>query len=197
MSGKRLGMRVAHELNMKKSILPIFLLAGLLSGHAVAAPYVSVSAGTGVSEDSKLDGAGEPMANAFAFNGAVGYNFGAARIEAASGYQEHGYPRHPEFGNLECLLIMANGYYDFEASRGLRPYIMAGIGSAHVHTEDDFVDDYSFAWQIGTGLGLEVARNITFDVGYCYFRVDHLESRFGGRVEWGAHNILAGIRYEF
>ncbi|WHA04318.1 outer membrane beta-barrel protein [Candidatus Bandiella numerosa] len=84
------------------------------------------------------------------------------------------------------LGLMANAYYDFNNASELTPYVMAGVGvnrgslEAKVSGYEQATGDAlkaasetiksknltSFAYQVGVGVGYEVVKDITLDVGY-------------------------------
>ena len=84
------------------------------------------------------------------------------------------------------LGLMANAYYDFNNASEFTPYVMAGVGVNRGSLEAK-VSGYeagtagalkaasetiksknltSFAYQVGVGVGYEVVKDITLDVGY-------------------------------
>jgi len=77
------------------------------------------------------------------FSGAVGYQFGNARAEVAVGLLKANYkkftqvgghylPTHNFSGNITSGNFFLNGYYDFNFSETLIPYIGAGIGVSKI-----------------------------------------------------------------
>jgi len=85
------------------------------------------------------------------------------------------------------LGLMANAYYDFNNASEFTPYVMAGVGvnrgslEAKVSGYEAVIDGSnlkaasetiksknltSFAYQVGVGVGYEVVKDITLDVGY-------------------------------
>lgn len=101
---------------------------------------------------------------------------------------------------------MLNGYFDVPTGTNFHPYVGAGIGVARVKTrlsEDDFVDknrSTNLAWQAGGGLGYNLTRNWTLDVGYRYVNNGHNKWKLeGGKVKANTeeHQITAGVRYTF
>ena len=208
---------------MKKTFLLTMLLAGLVAAPAYAGYYVSGSVGLGIpgnleyKSPNLVDPDGSVIYdNGVALNGAFGYNFGTTRVEAAIGYQQNAYNRevdsdgsvyHTSWNpvllkdvsdfHLSVLTVMANGYYDFSAVSGFKPYVMAGAGIANFKSGDAWIDDTYFAWQVGAGIGVKIAKNTTFDLGYRYLRPVGMKDLDGWKVNWESHNILAGIRYEF
>ena len=191
---------------MKKTLLLTMLLAALAATPAYAAPYVSGSVGLGMAGDFKEPALGLSYGvdSGFVVNGAVGYDFDGLRVEGAVGYQENDYTNDTLGASL--LTVMANGYYDFKTSGKIKPYVMAGLGIAHINADDEigiptpWLDDTYFAWQLGAGIGYEVAKNVTIDVGYRYLKPEGIECPNPvhlTNVSWESHNFLVGIRYKF
>jgi len=160
--------------------------------------YISGALGIGLPEKVKFDDGDADMDNGLAFNGALGYNFGSARLEAALGYQKHDVSDDDEV-DVSLLTVMANAYYDFDAGSGVKPYIMGGLGVAHVNVSAPDTDDSDnvFAWQLGAGLGFEVADNTTLDLGYRYLKPGKFNGDDDeGDAEWAVHNVMLGLRYQ-
>jgi len=192
---------------MKKTLLLSMIFAALAASPAYAAPYVSGSVGLGMAGDFKEPALGfvYGVDSGFAVNGAVGYDFDGYRVEGAVGYQENHYSDSDTLG-ATLLTVMANGYYDFKTSGKIKPYVMAGLGIAHINADDNpgvttpWLDETYFAWQLGAGVGYEVSSNVTIDVGYRYLKpegIDCPNPDYLTGVSWESHNILAGIRYKF
>jgi len=159
--------------------------------------YISVSAGLGIPENAETQYRGEDeMDNGIALNGALGYDFGDARLEAAVGYQKHDFKYFDD--DLSLLTVMANAYYDIDTGSDITPYLMAGAGWAHIGMPSDESDDV-FAWQVGAGLGFKIADCTTLDLGYRYLRPNKFETneRRVGDVKWAVHNIMLGLRFNF
>jgi opacity protein-like surface antigen len=145
-------------------------------------PYVSGSVGLGISGKGDAD-------TGYVLNGAVGYNFDPIRAEAAIGYQSHDIKDSDD--HISFLSFMANGYYDIDAGSGVKAYVMGGAGVADTDRSWTSNDNTNFAWQVGAGVGFKVADRTTLDLGYRYFRP------VNGNMDFQAHNIMAGIRYQF
>jgi len=157
--------------------------------------YISGSIGLGIPEKSNFDGDKYEMDAGLAVNGAIGYDFGEARLEAAVGYQKHDFKNYDD--DLSLLTVMANAYYDIDTGSDVSPYLMAGAGWAHVDSSWDESDDV-FAWQVGAGLGIKVAECTTLDLGYRYLRPNKFDVDDGdGDTKWAVHNIMLGLRYNF
>ncbi|HHE31587.1 MAG TPA: porin family protein, partial [Chlorobaculum parvum] len=93
--------------------------------------YISGAVGIGIPEEVKSTYEGNAdMDTALALNGAIGYNFGGARLEAAVGYQKHDFKDFDD--DISLLTVMGNVYYDIDTGSDITPYIMAGAGMAHV-----------------------------------------------------------------
>ena len=111
--------------------------------------------------------------------------------------------------DISVTTFLANAYKDFNITEKLSTYVSGGIGLAYGEldatagqitvgattvpfTDGSTYDDTVFAWQLGTGLGYDLTKEITLDLGYRYLGTgDFSEDDFG------SHNVTAGIRYSF
>lgn len=124
------------------------------------------------------------------------------------------------FGNTSTLTGLVNGYYDFSLG-GFSPYVSAGLGVARVDFDNHGVvvpaggvaglpggpitamDDHSnaFAWQIGTGLNVELDSNTTMEIGYRYQSIENVKlTAIDGTetdVDFASHQVMAGFRVGF
>ena len=95
---------------------------------------------------------------------------------------------------------MVNGYYDVDIKNSnITPYVMAGLGGASVNVKNEGQPDQNsnvFAWQVGAGIGIKAANNLTFDLGYRYLKPSSFSDTWGSYT-FSSSNFLAGIRYEF
>jgi opacity protein-like surface antigen len=135
------------------------------------------------------------LKSGLALNGAIGYNFGSTRLEGAVGYQKHDFNEGDN--DLSLLTVMANVYYDFGKESNIRPYIMGGAGMAHVNMSWTDETEDVFAWQVGAGVGVKVAKNTTLDLGYRYLKPGNFDSHSLGDGKLECHNIMLGLRYQF
>lgn len=158
--------------------------------------YISGAVGIGLPEKLKTEFGGDyDMDNALVLNGAIGYDFGSARLEAAVGYQKHDLSDFDD--DVSILTVMGNAYYDIDTDSSITPYLMAGAGMAHVEFSEAGDDDV-FAWQVGAGLGFEVAECTTLDLGYRYLKVSEADTdSWVGKGKGAAHNVMLGLRYMF
>lgn len=197
------------------ALLVFFASAPL--AQAVANPYVGLSAGIALLQNSdiKADGLTEEdaieYATGYAVNGALGLDGGMYRIEGAVGYQANDIDVTPggpvdddDDVSLSILSFLANGYIDIGMSGSVvEPYVMAGAGIANVTLSDDDVDESStaFAYQLGAGVGIQATPNVVLDLGYRYFAtadVTYDEIPDGEMdVTVASHNIMAGVRVGF
>ncbi len=149
-------------------------------------PYVSAKLARGW---DKIKFKGEDSSGSFQTWGgdiAVGAKIGDARAELEYGFTKAGsktsldedgagnlVPAKIKFG---MQTVMLNGYYDFRNDSVFTPYVGAGIGFADMTLK--FADEdgaYSkskvkFAYGLKAGVGIEVAKNVTVDVGYRYLK---------------------------
>jgi opacity protein-like surface antigen len=195
---------------MKKIFLPL-LVAGICAApslaQAMSNPYVSLSGGIGLLNNSTVDGNDDAIEYdaGYLINGAVGMKGDNMRLEAEVGYHRNGVDSSIYYGpvgaHVSMWTFMANGYYDFELSNGdVSPFVMAGLGIADASISDGNWGQESssteFAWQLGAGVGIKTASNTTVDFGYRYLSPS--DAKFdGAKVSLGSSNFLVGIRYGF
>ena len=195
---------------MKKIILPL-LVAGMCAApslaQAMSNPYVSLSGGLGLLNNSTVDGNDDAIEYdaGYLINGAVGMKGDNMRLEAEVGYHRNGIDSSiysaPVEAHVSMWTFMANGYYDFELNNGdVSPYVMAGLGIADASISDGNWGQESssteFAWQLGAGVGIKTASNTTVDFGYRYLAPS--DANFDvAKVSLGSSNFLVGIRYGF
>lgn len=202
---------------MKKRLLLPLLCAGLWASPAIAQPYVSVSGGLSLLNNSDVTstatGVVNPLLNpvdykaGFLVGGAVGYRFDSARVEGAINYQRDDVDTNAGVvaaANSDASIwsFMGNGYYDFSIEdSSISPYLTAGLGLAVVTSRTaavDIVDKSAFAWQVGAGVGIKASEQVIVDLGYRYFRTADVTNKVGtSDYSVGGSNILAGVRYNF
>ncbi len=142
--------------------------------------------------------------------GAVGFDFGTARLEAEGGYQTANLDRTSTGdeleGDLSVSSAMLNGYLDFRGKDlPLVPYVTAGFGWADVTldgavAEVGLVDDEHrngvLAWQIGAGFAWLFNSHWALDIRYRYFATGTAE--YGpAELDFRSHNVYMGVRYSF
>jgi len=110
--------------------------------------------------------------------------------------------------------LLANAYKDFYIVDKFWGYVSGGVGIAYNERDSrSYVseiegmtpnrrtggreDDTVLAWQLGTGLGYELTKEITLNVGYRYLATDDVDYNATTTFEFGSHNVTAGIRYSF
>ena len=196
---------------MKKLLLSVSL-ACLLATPAYAAPYISGSVGVGFPGDSDLtdshgvvDSGGQTYKTGVPFGGAVGIKNDSYRLEVALGYQTNTVDTFQHVSDttndsVSLFTYMVNGYYDVDIKNSsITPYVMAGLGGASVNSEIEGEADHTtnvFAWQVGAGIGIKAANNLTVDLGYRYLKPSSFSDSYGSYT-FCSSNFLAGIRYEF
>lgn len=141
------------------------------------------------------NGADFDLKSGLVLNGAIGYNFGSARLEGAVGYQKHDFKDMDD--DLSLLTAMVNAYYDFDVDSSVKPYIMGGLGMARVDMSWTSDNEDVFAWQVGAGLGLNVADSTTLDLGYRYLKPNEFDTHGLGDGKLECHNVMLGLRYQF
>ena len=184
-------------------------------------PYASVKAvmsfTDGEAKFAEGDNEKDKVKN-FGGDVAVGAKMGAVRAELAYTYlAKDDKTRRDEDGSYKSEIsgqsFMLNGYYDIENPTIFKPYVGAGIGMAKIkykfkdtypdYPEDNKTNSFSknkFAYSLMAGVGAEVTKNITVDVGYRFTDYGSYNKRIeDGKLKFDtkAHQILAGVRYSF
>ena len=120
-------------------------------------------------------------------------------------------------GDITVLSLLVNGYYDIDLGGGVELSPTVGVGVAQVSMDDVTVNDVSidgygsedfdgdlgldinettFAYQAGIGLGIPVADNIMLDARYRYFATtDFTMLVVNTNIE--SHSALLGLRVGF
>jgi len=173
--------------------------------------------------------------------------FSGAKVKKSESYFEAaddwGRDKKEQTFGIQTLFL--NAYFDFDTGTQFTPYVGAGLGLAFINTKgkfrgsgDDSGDEQdfgryefnlstksrtvtNFAWNIGAGVGYEIDKNWTVDLGYRFvglgsvktknstgsFNAD-LDSFAGGPYAFDfngqartknlyQHQIALGIRYTF
>jgi len=197
---------------LKKVVVLTALLMSCFAVGAMAAegPYLSGNLGVTMPTDSDVSEGGIEIKydTGYAIGAALGYNFGAGRLEGELGYKSadidevsvSGLGSASVNGDLSVLSLMGNGYLDFNVNPTVKPYVMAGIGMANVALDSNDLDvdddDTVFAYQVGAGVGFALNNKVTLDLSYRYMGTEDANID-GADVEYGSHNILAGVRVQF
>jgi opacity protein-like surface antigen len=201
----------------------IFVLLMSPSVFSAEGFYVSGNIGPSILSDSDISDSEAGLTltadltfdTGITFGGAIGYDFDKGRIELAVDYKSHDVDEWQDvsitgFGNLgdfsgdgevTALSLLANGYFDIHTNSPVTPYLGGGIGFANIDVEDLTFegieigddDDTVFAYQAAVGIGIDVAENITVDVGYRFFGTSDPDFD-GTEAEYHSHNIIAGLR---
>jgi len=103
-----------------------------------------------------------------------------------------------------------SGYYDFQNSSAITPYITAGLGIAKVKAslsleveidEETYSvsvsdSDTVFAYQFGAGLEYAINKDVSLDARYRYFATSD-PSFETTEAEFASHNLMLGARFKF
>ncbi|WP_185983312.1 outer membrane protein [Aureimonas mangrovi] len=122
--------------------------------------------------------------------------------------------------------LMANAYVDLGTFAGFTPYVGGGLGAVNVSYEDvstvgcegdpafctttsfDGDDSWRFAYALMAGVGYNLNRSLTLDIGYRYLNIDGGDvasftssdpidpSIFAEDDGYDRHIITAGLRYK-
>jgi len=177
---------------------------------------------TGGNGTGKLD-----FDTGYGLSGAVGTRFGNFRVEGEVSYRNSDTDKLSNFtvnagslifrsagpvevnADISSLGFMANAFYDFKNNSKWTPFLMAGIGIAHLNLDIKSVggaataydeNDVVVAGQAGAGIAYEFAPGTAVTLSYRYFGTsdptfNNGTDRLDG--EYGSHNFWVGFLRQF
>jgi opacity protein-like surface antigen len=168
--------------------------ANIQASKPVAAHYLTLWAGTAAHHDTEIDVNNSRITfdTGLAGGAAVGYDFGAARLEVEGSYRHNNADEGD--ADLEVTTLMANVYADFETDGSATPYLGVGVGVADVDLEDE--DDQVLAGQVAAGMLFAVTEKVAIDLGYRYMVADAPDI-VGNDKELQQHTALIGVQIKF
>ena len=208
---------------MKKLLLTSAAVLAVFTSAANAAditPYASVKAVMSFTDGKiKVDDENEnDKVKNFGGDVAVGAKMGAVRAELAYTYlakddKTRKYDDGKDKTEISGQSFMLNGYYDLENPTIFKPYVGAGVGMAKMKYQNKYTDfadptdtennsfsKNKFAYSLMAGVGAEITKNVTVDVGYRYTDYGSFSKTIDDEkvsFDTKAHQILAGVRYSF
>lgn len=192
-------------------------LLGPAEALAQAGWYSSLSGGAAFLSDADLEEAGitgeATFDTGFGIVGALGRSWpglalGTLRTELEVGYRLNDVDEISAMGvtvsagdaDVSALSGMANVAFDLATGTGIRPYVLAGVGVAHLSLDSDDLgideSDTVLAYQAGVGVGFDITTSSTLFGGYRFFGTADPEFD-GTEAEYNSHNVEAGIRMNF
>jgi len=174
--------------------------------------YFSVFGGGTYLEDSEISntgGAEYTFDTGWNLGGAIGYDYGNVRAEFELAYRQNDFDslNAPGFGSIpitsgadiSALTYMINGYWDFQNSSPITPYIGAGIGGAYIEIEESGLtaDDTVFAYKGSAGVSWNLAPNMDLLVDYTYLAATDPEFFGVLEMEYASHSVSGGLRFRF
>lgn len=208
---------------MKKLLLTSAAVLAVFTSAANAAditPYASVKAVMSFTDGKiKVDDENEnDKVKNFGGDVAVGAKMGAVRAELAYTYlakddKTRKYDDGKDKAEISGQSFMLNGYYDLENPTIFKPYVGAGVGMAKIkyhskytdfvapeYNETNSISKNKFAYSLMAGIGAEVTKNVTLDIGYRYTDYGSFSKTIDDekvKFDTKAHQVLAGVRYSF
>jgi opacity protein-like surface antigen len=189
-----------------KAVLFCTALAAALAGSAAAESqtYVEVFGGAAFPGELTFEYP-TPPGNTFdtnagySYGAALGFNIGSGwSVEGEVAYYKSEYTGY-EPNNNDLLNLSVNAYYTFETGGMLKPYIGAGIGYGDVGYEGD-VDqsNWGFTYQGIAGIRFALSDSIDFFGEYRYVASEDVDlDTVIYKAEYHAHNLQAGLRFNF
>lgn len=104
-------------------------------------------------------------------------------------------------GNVKFNNFMFNAIAKYPQGR-FHPYVGAGIGFSYTDVSINANrwisgEDYtSFAWQLLTGVEIDIANNLAVDIGYHYFATE-LDFEYDTKVDFTTSMITLGLKFLF
>ena len=202
---------------MMAAVAAVFLLATTALAED-GKSYIGFSAGPSVFADSSLtDSTGDSIEASYSsgvtVSAVLGRKFDSGvRFEGEINYRTAEMDRLSYGGSsvkvtcdVASVSTLANLYFDIKNSSPITPYVGAGIGLSRVYAgaasvngiriwEED--DDLVFAYQIAAGVGFDISKDVTVDLGYKYFATSDPQFELL-KADYSSHNFMAGIRLNF
>ncbi len=201
--------------------LPMILAAGLTLAVPAAAHaewYVSADGGVSWLQDTDVSfpGASYTAENNIGpvFLGAVGYSFGAIKVEGELGFRDNNVDKLKNLSgtngdSTDAYSVMGNAIYDFNATGSWHPFVGLGIGAAYLDfdkvtrngTELYSGNSWEFAYQGFAGLSYDLDENWSLKGQYRYFATTDGEVKtpagVKGDAEYANHSVMIGLTYRF
>jgi len=192
--------------------------------------YGNLSAGVSLMDDADSSGRLLTLSNSFDAGpvvlGSVGWNSGKSwRLEGEVSYRKNDLSTFDSVavaglgaatglnlaaaGDVTSFGFLLNAAYDFNTGSNWTPYLMAGIGFAHIKVNDAKIvnvrvaddSDTVFAYQIGAGIDYKIGDKWSVGLSYRYFAAADPSFTAVDRTEfdseYSTHNILAGVTLKF
>jgi len=212
---------------IQSAVLLVFLFVPVKTIMAAGNFYLGLHGGVAIPDESKAkDSEGSYNIDYdLGFDGSItlGYNLGdrypkigRGRVELEVNHAENDLDE-ADFvegkvgadGSIKRTGFMFNTIGEHKTRAGVIIYALLGAGWAKIELDNATIldepladdDDTQLAFQVGAGVGWQLNRRITYDLGYRYFATQDPDfSKDDGKrldYEYGCHRILAGIRFNF
>lgn len=222
---------MAMNVKIRAALSLALLLAA--AGAAVAdGPYLNATGGVAlvpglndtpfqfVGSAAETIGKGEGILDwefdaGFVASGALGYKFGAARVDAEFSYLTAsfafptGQSANAKDDNFTALLLLANFWYDVDLAGVVAPYAGLGLGGANLSAKLTDAKETLFdgsgwgvAFQAGAGVVVNLVAGFSIDLGYRFS--GSLQTKLFDRANTDlsslspspmAHRIQLGVRF--
>ena len=113
----------------------------------------------------------------FAFAAAIGYDFGAIRVDTEISYlsasgdigggdiKEEDAKKFDD-GGFRSFGATANAWYDINTRTAWTPYIGGGVGGMNIGIPINFLSGWAFTYQAGAGVIYQLNETASFNFGY-------------------------------
>jgi OOP family OmpA-OmpF porin len=189
---------------MKKVLLAaaaVVALPAIAEAQDVYSPgvYLGVEGGLNWLLNTTILGQGINPYTGWAAGGKIGYDFIGPRFEVEGLYRQNlianSFPRLPINGQISQVSAMANGFYDFNATGSIVPYVGAGVGVGFVDGSGN-ISSTVFAFQGILGIGYNFSPNLRFNLDGRYFGTTN---PYVNGSSWNNNNIslIASVQLKF
>jgi opacity protein-like surface antigen len=223
-------VRIIMLTRLVLSVVSVVFIVGASSAKAEEGIYLSGLAGVSLYEDSNSSGSGLSVSNDFqpgyAVAGALGYLYGngfRAEVELSHRSADIGDFNTVsaggtaialgnsvnESGSVSATSVLFNAGYEMATSTGFTPYVLGGVGVAHINVDNARVNgvllsdssDSVLAYQVGVGSLYKLTAHTSLDLSYRFFDTENpsLRDSSGAKFEseLQTHNVMLGMRYRF
>jgi opacity protein-like surface antigen len=205
--------------NLILAVCTLIVLSSGLVAQAQEAPNLYLSGKLGLNLTNDADFKESGLSGEFQLDPAaiISGTFGVRitpnmRTELELSYREpdidkveiDGFGTFKADAELQTVGVLLNGYYDFLPEKMFSPFLTVGVGVLHHRIKFKSNTNFSsgkdsdvvFGFQAGGGVGWNVSRRVSIDVSYRY--LGSTDPNFDGtKTEYGAHELLAGVRFNF
>ncbi|MGE0254997.1 MAG: outer membrane beta-barrel protein [Alphaproteobacteria bacterium] len=201
------------------ALAAVILLAAMPAAAQEGRYYVGTALGYNMPSDASISGGA--ISNSIELEGdwvgslSAGWlawgtpGAGGLRLDLEGGYRNNNADSisgRSANGEVGVLSLLGNAFWDIDLDTWLTPYLGGGLGYARVNYDgvgpiggtsiDE--EDFSFAWQVGGGLAVDIKDGLQATFDYRYLTVPDLSYAAGANTvstSYESHAVMAGLRF--